>query len=640
MKHRPLRRLYALGIALALTLTLTPTARALTLEQARELLSKYYIDPISEEVLSQPTILDMLQALGDPYTVYFTPEEYQQFNSSMQDSTLIGIGISSTQVENGLRVEYVYADSPAEQGGLRSGDVITAVDGKTAGGVDLETAAGWLHGEEGSSISITYLRDGASRTISLIRRKIVIPATITRLEDGHIGFITCDTFGGETLGHFTDGITANDGAADHWILDLRGNGGGTLDAAIYSAGLFTGSGALAYLRDGAGTYGAYGTDEQPLTLDPVIVLTSPYTASSAELFSAAVRDRNAGICVGERTYGKGVAQSVLDNTQLPDYFPDGDAIKITAYRFFSPAGNTNDTVGIIPHLLVPEQSAEAVARLLCASGPKGGTANMLRLDFGWRWFIDLDAALLPENREAFALLLEAIPSNVRLLEGTGDADGWRDTTPQAVAQAHGVDCRFRGFSDTEQSPYGQQIDILAVYGIVQGDGSGAFRPEGSLTRAQLCALLYQALGCSSTVAKSRFSDVSLDAWYGQAVNALADLGFVSGVGGGTFRPDDPVTHEQFITIMGRIAKWLNMYLYEETLTAPADSLQAPELDGYASWAKGEAWLLALSQQGIQGESINLLWEDLDAIAPLDTTTREEAASLVYTVLSYVGILPA
>lgn len=638
MKRRILARLTAL--ALALLLTLVP-AHALTLEQARELLTTHYIDDVPESVLSQPTIQDMLTALSDPYTTYFTPEEYAAFNSTMADSSVVGIGVSSTMAEDGLLIEHVYDSSPAQRGGLRKGDRIVAVDGKATAGAALELAATWLRGEAGTPVSITYLRDGAEHTITLIRQEVIIPATTTQVEAGHIGLIECTTFGDETLQHFTDGITQNAGVVDRWIVDLRSNGGGAVNAAIQSAGLFTGAGVLAYLRDKSGQYGAYGTNESSATLYPVVVLTSPATASASELFAAAVRDRNAGICVGERTYGKGVAQQVLDDTQLPDYFPDGDAIKITAYRFYAPSGNTTDTVGIIPHLLVPQSIAEQVAVLLCASNPSGDTAGLLRLDMGWRWYIDLETALAPENQLAFTCLLEAIPSNARLLAGTGGADGWAETSPAEVAGFYGLDYQSRGFDDTADSPYSQQIDLLATYGIVLGDGSGAFHPEDSLTRAQLCALLYQALGSNAfPVSESRFSDVSLNSWYGQAVNVLAERGLVTGVGGNQFRPDDPVTHEQLITIMGRLSKYLNLYLDSMARSMPEDAAAAEKLTPYAAWSRNEVWLLALSQQGLLGDAINLLWAELDEIDPQAAATREEAACLVYTIFSYTGILPA
>ncbi len=638
MKKRIFCRVLALVLALGLTL---PTAAgALTLEQARELLQKYYIEEVPDQVLSQPTIQDMLRALGDPYTVYFTPEEYAAFNAVMRDSSIVGIGVSVTMTEDGVKVEFVYEDSPAMEGGLQKGDYITAIDGKSTIGASLDTAGEWLRGEAGTPVTVTYLRDGVSRTIALTRRQVIIPATTTQVEEGHIGLIKCTTFGGETLGHFVDGITAAQGTADRWIVDLRSNSGGVLDAAIQSVGLFTGGGVVAYLRDGTGRHSAFGANREAMTSEPVIVLTDAGTASASELFAAANRDRKAGINVGVRTYGKGVAQGVFDQTLLPSYFPDGDAIKITAYRFYAPGGSTTDAVGVIPHLLVPADSADEVARLLCASDPGGDTAGMLRLDMGWHWYIDLDMALREENRDALALLLEAIPVNARLLMGTGGADGWQDTTPDAVARAHGLTLRDRGFTDTADSPYAQSIDILATYGVMNGMGGGRFRPEDTMTRAQLCAMLYQALAYDTPIQESRYTDVPLDAWYGQQVNAMAQLGLVNGMGGGYFHPDDPVTHEQFIAIMGRLAAYLNLYMDLKALRMPAAATGAEELTGYAHWARDEVWLLALSQQDISGDTINLLWAAPEEIDPTAATTRGEAARLVYTLLSYTGVLPA
>ena len=317
---------------------------------------------------------------------------------------------------------------------------------------------------------------------------------------------------------------------------------GTIASALGAAGCFTGSGVLAYLKDSTGAYGAYGSNDDARTLSPVIVLTDGETASASELFASDIRDTNTGILVGGRTFGKGVAQTVLDQRALPDYFPDGDAIKITSYRFYAPSGSTTDTVGLIPHLLVDPDLAPEVATLLSASSPKGSTEGYLRIDFNWRWYVELDTALSETHRDAFTALLEALPDGVRVLEGTGGPDGWADTTVEELVGRYVLTSyRDRSFTDTAGSPYAAQIDRLATYGILAGTGGGAFQPEGSLTRAQLCALLAQALNCRVPTGESQFTDVSMDDWYGLCVNAVARLGLVEGVGEGRFAPDDLVT---------------------------------------------------------------------------------------------------
>lgn len=637
MKRSRILRLPA--ILLTLALLLPGAAHALTLEEARTLLTETYIEPIPETVLSQSTIDDMLDALGDPYTVYFTPEEYASFLASMEDTALVGIGISSQVTAEGVLIEIAFEDSPAAEGGLQPGDLITAVDGTSLAGLDQSTISGLLQGEVGSPVTITYLRDGQSHSVHLIRQEIVIPATTADLLDGHIGFLDCSTFGSETFDHFTEGLEEYGEAADRWILDLTGNGGGSVSAAVDSIACFTGPAFLAYLRDSQGKYSVYASEQEALTAAPLIVLTDSASASASELYAAAIRDEEAGIVVGWRTYGKGVAQVLLDQDSHPSYFADGDALKVTAYRFYSPNGCTTNTVGVIPHLMVNPNLADDVAVLLSASEPDGTPRRLLRVDLVKQWYVDLDQALSEEYRSSFSALLEALPDSVRLWEGGGSPDDWTPTSAEVLAEIYGVAYTPRGFTDTADSPYADEIDTLATYFIVAGAGDGTYQPEAPLTRAQLCALLAQALNCKVSEDESSFSDVASDAWYAPSVNALADMGLVTGTGGNLFSPDDPVTHEQFITILSRLAGTLSTQFDSALLDRPEDALEDEALAPYASWAREGVWLLAMSQKDLLGGSASLLWEDLDVIDPTASTTREEAACLLYNLLSYTGVLP-
>ena len=263
---------------------------------------------------------------------------------------------------------------------------------------------------------------------------------------------------------------------------------------------------------------------------------------------------------------------------------------------------------------------------------------MLRIDFGRSWYVDLEQALSEDYRAAFLALLEALPSAVRVFQGSG-AD-WNTISPADLAARCGLEAyQRRGFSDTAQSRFAAQIDALAAYGVVQGSGDGFFRPFDTLTRAQLCALLAQALHCDVPSGESRFSDVAMDAWYGPAVNALAEMSLVNGVGGGLFRPDDLVTHEQFIAIMGRLGRRLNMYLDSSARQVPDTLALYEALAPYADWSREGAWLLAMSQTDASGKTGTLLWDSLYAIAPGEATTRDEAAYLTCSLLSYIGVLP-
>lgn len=633
------RRTRLLSLFLGLSLALSPAARALTPEQAGDLLNVYYIDDVPEEVLEQSTISGMLEVLGDPYTQYFTPEEYALFSSSLSDTELVGIGISSLITGEGLLIQRVYENTPAASGGLQAGDLITAVDGTDIAGQDGDTMTGLLQGEPGTQVAVTYLRDGESTTVSLTRAAITIPTAYTELWDGHIGYIDCDTFGGETVEHFTDGLETYGDQADRWIVDLRGNGGGVVDAAIGAVSTFSGSGLLAYLKDSDGSYGAFGSNDEALTTAPVIVLADENTASASELFASDVRDTGVGIVIGSRSFGKGVAQIVLDENSLPGYFDDGDAMKITTYRFYAPGGGTTDTVGVIPHLLVDPDLADEVAVLLCSPAPEGSTEGYLRLDFNRVWYISLEQASSPEYQAAFTALLEALPVGVTLQSGTGSS--WAAVEPAAVAEACGLTgYQSRGFSDTADSPYASLIDRLAAYGIVSGSGDGTYNPEGSLTRAELCALLAKALNCRVPTGESRFTDVSMDDWYGMCANAVAALGLVEGVGGGRFNPNGTVTQQELITIAARLGQRLGMRLELAARDIPDGAADGDAYQSYASWARESVWLLAESQTGLLGNTISLLWAPLEDIDPGAPATRAEAAALTCSLLTYLGILPS
>ena len=149
----------ALSILLSLMLLAAP-ALALDTAQAGELLQKYYIDSVSQEVLSQSTVEDMLSALGDPYTQYFDAQEYAAFLATMSDTRTGGVGVTSTMTDQGMVVETLTEGMPAREAGIQQGDIITAVDGVTVIGQSAQAAAERLRGEPGTQVTVTVVRDG------------------------------------------------------------------------------------------------------------------------------------------------------------------------------------------------------------------------------------------------------------------------------------------------------------------------------------------------------------------------------------------------------------------------------------------------------------------------------------------------
>lgn len=653
------KRFCSLLLILCLLVT---SASALTVEQARDVLTEYYIDEIPEEVLAQPTIEEILEALGDPYTAYFDAEEYAAFLSSMEDTELVGIGIRSYYLDEGVLLEQVAPDSPASEAGLQPGDYIIAVDGHDARGAAEEEIDSWIRGDLGTSARLTVLRGEETFSVTVIRRQVTFPTVVLEKIENRIGWISCSAFGSTTFQNFYDIITAYDDEVDEWVIDLRGNGGGDVLAAMFSAGCFAGRGAGAYLRDGDGTYIGYLNDPDLiaelgyydgdlsgfnakgyLTMDPAHVLTDENTASAAEFFCAAIRDSGAGLIIGARTYGKGVAQTLFSQASHPKemkgYFQDGDALKVTTERCYSTMGATYDRVGILPHFMVDADLADEAAAILVAPVSEDEDVLYLRDLSATSRVVNsmvMPMSMLrdPENAEAVSAILSALPATAYcVLRENGEL---RRVTVEVAAQACGVTLNRRTFSDVEDSDFAVEISTLGVYGIVSGAGDGAFCPEETLDRASLCALLVKALRCPLSENESYFTDVPADAWYAPYVNALYEMGLIRGDDDGLFHPDDPVDHEQFLVILGRTAQWLDMD-YDEMSQRDGiygnvmpDAQTLEEVYGeYSSWARELVWLC----------DNHLAWADLANVDPKAATTREEAAKSVYNLFHMSGVLP-
>lgn len=635
------KRVLALCTALLL---LTSQAAALTVEEARELVERLYIDEVPEEVLSRGTVEELFAGL-DRYSSYFSPEEYRAFLNTMNDVRTVGLGIVSALSEDGacLEVSKVLPGGAAQTGGMTAGDRILAVDGRPiSAAAGLEEAAGWMRGEEGTRVTLTLLRpDGREERLTLTRSVFAVPHTEYELVDGHIGYINCASFGEETYGHFIEALDELETKVDCWVLDLRANGGGLTQSAAQVAGIFTGAGNKALLRDRSGRYYGFPAEGERTTLYPAILLVGENTASAAELLTAAVRDGQGGLVLGGRTLGKGVAQSLVDQSTEPELFADGDAVRITSARFYSAAGRSNDQMGVLPHLLVDDEAAAGIAYLLCQPSPGAENGGFLRLHTGgWRWYLSLEKALEEENgayRPAFVELLEALWPDADLFRGDGTGEWERVSAAELAASLGLEEYRPRTFAGVEDSPYQYAMNVLGTYGILRGDEKGNADPEGVLTRAQLCALLARVLNRES--GSGRFPDVPEGAWYAGAVAAAAELGFVRGDGAGNFRPEEPLTNEQLLTVLARAAVWMSADFYELEKIGPEEgALEDEALAKYSDWARPGAWLLGRSQVNPFGNYISYVWDPVEDIDPQAPATRETAAQSLARLMELTGIL--
>ena len=612
------RRLCAVLCALALCLT---SVSALSVEDALHLLEENYVDPLPAAAYDAKTLDELFAAVGDPYTYYMSAVDYEEFSAGVErESTVTGIGAGIEYTANGIHITMLLDGGAAKDAGLQLDDYIIAIEGVSCAPAG-EQHRSLIIGEAGTYVTVTVRHpDGTVQDYRLERRTVELHNTTVSAANG-VGTIDCNSFGSQTESYFSEGISANSDAVDHWVVDLRSNLGGLADAAVGTLGSFTGAGPKLYYRlnDGSSFYTLYLADRE--TDKPAIVLVNGYTASASEILSGGIRAQDAGIVVGSRTYGKGTAQLVLDKEKYPDLF-DGDSLKVTAYRFYCSDGNTTDRIGVIPTLLVDDALTADVAALLTTERPESGEFLFFTLN-GCLFYVDLARS---RGTDALSELFSALPPEMVLHCEADGAASELDTAD--TAKRLGISYADRRFTDLADSAYPTQIDTMGVYGILAGDGKGHFRPDAALTRAELAALLAQALNVTGQNT-GRFADVSADRWYSGDVSAITYLGFMNGVSPRYFDPNGTLTQEQFIAVMGRLARFLNFHADDYALALTEDDLAA--YDGLAAWARTEASVLT-DYDG------NMLYAALDTIDPHASVTREQAAATLCNMLKTLHIL--
>ena len=626
------KRLFRLGaLCCVAAMTITTGAQALSVEEAYDILQRSYVDKLPRAAQDAKS-LDELFSYTDDYTYYMTAEEYQAFLQGVEgDVSFAGIGAEITYVPEGIRIVSVLKGGGAEKAGLAAGDIIIAIESESCAPGGAEHRAKLL-GEAGTSVTITVRHADGTQADYTVTRALVTQTNTTVSVTGGVGYIDCDSFGTQTGTYFQEGVRGNDSAVHAWIVDLRGNGGGLTSAAVSALGAFSGEGDLTYFVDQDGESTAQSYSGKDLTDKPAIVLMDSGSASASEIFAGGVLGTGSGIVIGTRSYGKGVAQVLYDESNCP--YLHGDAVKVTAYRFYCAGGNTTDRIGVVPTLYIPQDQAVAAARLL--SGEKTKDSAYLRLVLnGCDFYIDIPAGKESSSAALEAILAALTPDAVLYW---GENGGERKLT---LAQAR-EKCGFAAssaldFSDVAASEYAQEIDSLAASRIVFGDG-GKFRPDATMTRAEVCALLAQVLDLYST-ANGCFTDVAKGSWYAPSVNAMAAIGLVSGVGGGKFDPNATMTQEEFITVLGRLVEFVNLDAREFLDKNPLAILQPlPKYKSFSHWSIRSAELLTNSVFDENGDAVNMYCMSLEDIEPQVPILREQAAAALYNALRTTGVL--
>ena len=316
------------------------------LEVIEQAISDYYYQ---EDVKAADMIDGMYQgvvaSLGDPYSTYYTEDDLEEL---MEQTEGIYYGIGAyvgMDAQTGMAyISGVFEGTPAEEAGLRDGDVIYMVNEEPMQGLELSEIVGKIKGQEGTKVDLTIYREGDADylQIPVERRKIESPTVKYELYDDKTGYIQITEFDEITVDQFAEAMAAlREQGMEGLILDLRANPGGNLSAVVEIARQMLPEGLIVYTEDRDGNRTEYTCDGKNVFDMPLVVLINGYSASASEILAGAIKDYGIGELIGTTTFGKGIVQKVMS-------LSDGTALKLTVSTYFTPKGNNIHGIGVEP----------------------------------------------------------------------------------------------------------------------------------------------------------------------------------------------------------------------------------------------------------------------------------------------------
>ncbi len=321
-----------------------------TLQSFKAMINKLYIGDVDEDAMIEGALKGYVEGLGDPYTEYYTKEEMADLREEL-NSEYVGIGvyIGNNAVDNTIVIAGTIKSSPAEEAGLKAGDVVEKIDDVSYTGKQLSEATKVLKAEEGTTVKLTILRDEKEIEINITRRKITVEHVSSKMMDNNVAYIKIDSFDNNVADSFksqlTDLMKRN---VNGIIIDLRSNGGGIVTEATDIADLFLEKDETILITKSKKDNEEKITKskQEPIVKNtPVVILVNEATASASEILAGALKDKYNATIVGKTTYGKGVIQSLYNLT-------DGSGLKITTDEYFTPNHNKIQKTGITPDVEV------------------------------------------------------------------------------------------------------------------------------------------------------------------------------------------------------------------------------------------------------------------------------------------------
>lgn len=312
-------------------------------------IDKFYLEEVDKSAYAQGIYKGLIQSLKDPYSTYYTKEEYKAMQES-RSGTYCGIGASVSQrADTGIiTIVKPFEGGPAYKAGILPGDIIYKVEGKEVTGEDLTEVVAVMKGEKGTKVNITIVREGESDYLEFeLRRDEVEVQTIEfELLQDKIGYISISEFDEVTAKQFRKALNQLEKQGmEGLVIDLRGNGGGRLDVVVDMLERMLPKGMIVYTKDKNGEGEEYKSTNKEQFTKPLSILINDYSASASEVFAGAIKDYKLGTLVGTTSFGKGIVQTVFP-------LQDGTALKLTIAKYYTPNGNNIHGIGIEPDIKV------------------------------------------------------------------------------------------------------------------------------------------------------------------------------------------------------------------------------------------------------------------------------------------------
>ncbi len=314
-----------------------------------EIIDEYYYSNDVEDIdLEEGAYRGILNAVGDPYTCYYSEEELDKL---MQQTSGIyyGIGAHVTYDDTGMypMILAPIAGSPAEEVDLRPNDIIYEVNGESTYGMTLDSVVALIKGEEGTTVELTIVRSTETDYlyVDVERRRVESPTVEWEMLEDGMAYIQITEFSDITVQQFADALaTAKGSGMKGLILDLRANPGGSLTSVVNIGRMLLPKGLIVYTEDKYGKRNEYSSDGKHEFKQPMVVLVDGNSASASEVLAGAIKDYGIGTLVGTTTFGKGIVQQIVN-------IRDGSAVKITTSSYYSPKGTNIHGTGIEPDLV-------------------------------------------------------------------------------------------------------------------------------------------------------------------------------------------------------------------------------------------------------------------------------------------------